>query len=356
MNPSLESMIQQLQARELLANTDVEAITQFTEKRQHSEDLPVYLHLLAGVGAFIAAICFIGFLLASGIIQIEDETTLIAWGLVFMVGGFALYKLGQGDSGSLSHSFILQTSFCAMAVGKIAFVAGCAIATESRWGVTIAGLLVTLFSYPLYQLVVDRFLSCFAVLMSLFINLLIEESHLLFNIVFFIQAAAMFVLLTYGRLTRTWEPLAYALVMSVCVMTGFLASANLMDYEVNTSVPTIVQLTLAGILIASILWAAGHWAAIRREPVLIAVLGVLLLTLLSTPGVFLGMILLILGYARHDNVLLRLGGIFIPVFLTLYYYNLDLNLAAKSAVLVGSGILLLIGSAYIYFRHWDRRA
>ncbi|MEM7020299.1 MAG: DUF4401 domain-containing protein, partial [Pseudomonadota bacterium] len=58
--------------------------------------------------------------------------------------------------------------------------------------------------------------------------------------------------------------------------------------------------------------------------------------------------------ARHDRVLLWLGGLFMPVFLVFYYYNLDLSLMAKSAVLAGSGILLLAGSFYVRFRQWDR--
>lgn len=354
MSPSLDNVMQHLRAKALLGDGELAAVMQFAEARQHSEDLPIYLHLLAGVGAFLAAIFFIGFLLAAGIVQIESETTLIAWGLVFMGGGFALYRLGQADDGSLAHSFILQTSFCAMAVGKTAFVAGCAIAADSRWGVTIAALLITLFTYPLYRLVLDRFLSSFAVFMSLFVNILIEESYLLFNVAFLTQAAVMFLLLTYGRVTRAWEPLAYALVMSICVMTGFVASESMIGYQAEMGAPMLVQATLTGVLIASILWAAGQWSAIRREPVLVAILGALLLSLLSTPGVFLGMILLILGYARHDNILLSLGGIFVPVFLTLYYYNLELNLAMKSAVLAGSGALLLLGSAYIYVRHQTR--
>jgi len=44
------------------------------------------------------------------------------------------------------------------------------------------------------------------------------------------------------------------------------------------------------------------------------------------------------------------GGVFLAIFLFFYYYNLSLTLAYKSAILVGSGVILLLGSWYIKSR------
>jgi uncharacterized membrane protein len=65
---------------------------------------------------------------------------------------------------------------------------------------------------------------------------------------------------------------------------------------------------------------------------------------------------MIFGYARHDRLLLVAGGLLLPIFLTFYYYNLDLTLMLKSGILIGSGLLLLAGRAYMHYRGLDREA
>ena len=71
--------------------------------------------------------------------------------------------------------------------------------------------------------------------------------------------------------------------------------------------------------------------------------------------IFLSLILLVLGYSKHEKLLIIFGGLLMPCFIVLYYYNLDLSLLAKSGILVLSGSVLLLGRLYLAVRKLDRQ-
>ncbi len=48
-----------------------------------------------------------------------------------------------------------------------------------------------------------------------------------------------------------------------------------------------------------------------------------------------------LGHIRHDRVLWVIGLIYLPVYLFLFYFSLDVTLLTKSYMLLGSGIFIL---------------
>ena len=43
-----------------------------------------------------------------------------------------------------------------------------------------------------------------------------------------------------------------------------------------------------------------------------------------------------------------------PVFLFYYYYNLEVSLLVKSLILIGSGMVLLVGSFYMQYKGWSK--
>ena len=51
--------------------------------------------------------------------------------------------------------------------------------------------------------------------------------------------------------------------------------------------------------------------------------------------------LLALGYNYDDRILSGLAYLFLPVFLIMYYYALNVDLVYKSWILAGSGLILL---------------
>ncbi|MCI5227648.1 MAG: DUF4401 domain-containing protein, partial [Candidatus Electrothrix sp. AX2] len=66
-----------------------------------------------------------------------------------------------------------------------------------------------------------------------------------------------------------------------------------------------------------------------------------LLGIFTTPGILVAIALLVTGYAFGDRILTGLAYLFLPCFLIVFYYALHIDLAYKSYVVAGSGLLLL---------------
>lgn len=79
-----------------------------------------------------------------------------------------------------------------------------------------------------------------------------------------------------------------------------------------------------------------------------------MLGVISAPGILLSIGLMILGYAKHERLILLLSSILLPLFLFLYYYNLDLTLIKKSGILIANGVLILSGRIYMHYRGIDK--
>ena len=217
---------------------DRPAVEAFVLERQGETELPLYIRVLIGVGAAIAAAFFIVFLLTVDLIDFNDAPGMLPTGLVFVAAAIGLNRL-SGTARTVANSFLLQASFAAMATGKFLFVIGFDGILDTYWAVSLAMLLVTAAMYHVYRMSIDRFLSSLMVLLSVLVN---------------------------------------------------------------------------------IVW--GDETTLPREP-------------------------LIIGYARHDKLLLVLGALLMPAFLWLYYYSLDFSLLTKSLILTGSGVILLAGHFYL---------
>ncbi|MDX2027183.1 MAG: DUF4401 domain-containing protein [Alphaproteobacteria bacterium] len=346
------------------------ALEQFAVEQQLARELPLYLRVMAGIGAFITALCLVGFLDAAHLISFDLKYTLILWGTILMGGAILLARVSGDKDHMIRHSFLVQTSFCFMGAGKILFVMGMAqlFKPNEGWGIAAATFLVTLATYNVYRMSIDRFLSSLAVLVSVFCNLMdVGYGHvphdefvireIAINAFFIAQLAVASVLMANGRIKRDYIPLAYAFISSLAVMAVFFATQSKIGFwmQQHAFSPVVMNVSLAVTLVLLIGWAAGEWSKLyKSEPLILACLGALVLAAISAPGILLAVGLMVLGYARHERLIVLLGVLLFPLFLSLYYYNLDLSLMTKSGVLVASGCVLLAGRAYMHYRKFDQ--
>lgn len=335
----------------------------FIASQQQEKELPIYLRILVGIGAFIASLCFITFLSLSKIIDFSSEGGLIFWGLIFVSFALFLAKTSGDKDNTIKHSFLIQTSFCAMGIGKILFVIGFSkmFGRYGGWGITLSTLLITTATYHVYRMSIDRFLSTLAIFTSLLININSERyfgssAEIVLNLFFFIKIILAAVLLTHGKVKRDYIPLAYATAISLCITVIYFTVEskighweNKQDYSLNF-INALLTLSLVGL----IGWAAGNLEKLKTEPLILASLGAILLGIVSAPGVILSICLMVLGYAKHEKLLLLIGIVLMPLFIFLYYYNLNVSLMTKSGVLVGSGLVLLVGRGYLTAKQLDR--
>ena len=334
---------------------DEAGLADFIIRRQREKPPPLYLNILMGVGAIIAGLCLAFFFL-------KQTPVIVA---LLMVGGAVWLQKKAGHGDEIRHSVLTQSSLAVMITGKLCFLEafGKTLAPYLSgydydiWSETLALVMITVLTYPIYRVAIDRFLFPLFALCYLLLPILLDSgdhSALLLHGFFLLQFVAAAVLLTHAKIKADYMPLAYALVFSLSGNVLFLVSAELASEDIAVISPYFASLILTGGLIALFGWAAGGMAKLKTQPLLLASMGAALLGLIAAPGMLLAIMLLVLGYARHERPLLATGAMLIPVFLFLYYYQLDLTLLQKSAALAGSGALLLAGRFYLRRKGWDK--
>lgn len=340
-------------------------ISETVQKLSAERELPVYLRILSGIGAVIATGCLMGFLGITGVISLKSAVECLLWGTLFIANAIVLLRRAE-KSRVTANSFLMQLSFCSMGVGKALFVLAAGTADVWRhfeiWPLALTLAAVTAVTWPFYRLSIDRFASAFVVLMLFFAALFDHHSFdaglrsLLMNALVMAEIAAAAVIFTSGRISREWRPLGYALLGSLAVKVGML-SFGMFDqnfFSRSGLSSGVVSVMLAIALVGLIGWAADGLDKLREGPLSLACLGALLLAALGQPGLLFSIIIMVLGYARHDRLLLIAGALVMPVFIWAFYYQMHVTLLVKAGIMVLSGIVLLSGWAYMAARNLNK--
>lgn len=366
---STQQLLDTLENKKILNNEQVASIKDYLFNF-YKPPISLYIKSLINIGAFFSSLFLISFILSLlGLFRLvgDNAPSLMIWGTIFIGIAFFIYKNNHhDDENSFSNLFNLQFSLIFMATGKLLFIFGFfTIFDRSHhlnivnlgWILSFIILLLTLLTYPFYKIFIDRFLSIFALLVSIEFNFYHGHHVVLMNLFFVAQVIAMIFLLTNNRL-KDILPIAYALVCSLCWITLFMVinKTPLTPFLHGFLKPDMFYISMINIgltlgLIVSIAYVASLSKKLELEPLIITIIGVIALGFLSTTGILLALILLVLGRAKYDQFLYIVGGLFLGVFLFFYYYSLSLTLAYKSAILVGSGVLLLLGSWYVKSRY-----
>ena len=318
------------------------------------------LNILMAIGACIAGYLFV-------LVLYKETSPSVIVALMLVAGAVWLQKQAS-DIHWIKYNVLTQSSLAMMVAGKLWFLGNfgrtldyylARYGYDPLWSDTLALLIITALTYPVYRVPVDRFLFPFMVLYATWYSILQdtgEYSALLFHSLFLFQFVAAAVLLMHEKMKPDYTPLAYALVFSLCMYVLFLnwVVATWDDTEVISS--WFATIILTGGLIALFGYVTGGMAKLKTAPLWLAVTGALLLGLISAPGLLLAIVLIVLGYTRHERLLLATGAVLIPVFLFLYYYHLDPSLLQKSGLLVSSGTLLLAARPYLRRWGWEASA
>ena len=355
---SIATILQTLSERELISAEDPQR-TQFIIEQQSKDELPLYLRMLVGAGSFFAFIFFSMFLALSKVFNNIDPIYI---GVILIISAIVIYQNIDIHSILIKDNFCLQLSFMLISTGKFFFVVGFTEYTKHTLGnelisVFIGLLIISVSTYHIYKISIDRFLSVLSTLLALGAVLGdIRDSTVqisLFNLFLIIQLIMLSYLFMNGKVKRKYIPIAYSIICSLYFIVLSSISGELLLFkragELINLIPFQVALTVWLLLL--IAWAAGEWRALTRRPLLGAAVGVLLLGLISTSGLLLTIGVIILGYAHHHRLLVILSTLILPVVIIYYYYNMNLTLMEKSGVLVGSGFVLLLGRWYAKYNH-----
>lgn len=315
---------------------DPESVSRLTEAGRAGEraSAPWFVRVLLGIGAWIAAAFLVLFLFAVDVVR--DEAGAVVTGVLLLAGAIALGRARSSD-------FLQQLALAVWLVGEGLAIFGTGGVTEGVAAAALFSLVVQAATLRLYPDAVARFLATgFAVasVTALLLDLDLPSSL----DVALLSAALPAGLLWWRRpaaLAGPWAeavgPVGHGLIVSSFV----LLLSTFGDPFDRGGVGLLAEVGLTAGTAAMAWVLLGPRAS--RPPGLAVLGGILILgaATVSAPGVMAGVGALLLGFRARDRVLLGMAWVFLAVFLTGFYYDLEITLLEKSGLLVASGALLL---------------
>ena len=295
------------------------------------------VRVLAGIGAWIAALSFLGFVELTQLLSGSSERVVFG---VILIGGAAL--LQRRDAGA----FLAQLGVALGLAGKMTVAVGVGIMAESFGTAVVVSLVLWLATYPFLTRPGDRFVTTVGTL-GVTLSWLIIERHPSWVAPLTLGALLVAtVLFSRRRLPSALRPMAYGLVMAAPVLLTMELAPSAVLPELLTGPESaahwVFKLAFVTALVYLFAWASDFQMKLFESPLIVAVGGTIVLGLVTTPGLLAAFALLLLGFGRAERPLLWMGFLFLVVFVGTFYYNLQMTLLLKSMTLMLSGAALLV--------------
>lgn len=310
---------------------------------------PWYVRAMLGIAGWIGALFLLGFLGAAFSLLVDDSGVALFVGAALCGGAFALFRTFDGND------FAEQFGLAVSLAGQMLMITG------------LGGLLGVQEGVPFY-LAAALLQVALALLVPNFLHRLLATCGAAIAVALAINEAALHGLsapiLCAGLAMvwldpkvwagggRLWRPVGYGLVLALLLVETFrlfgvgtlFGAASAPSRWIAIQGPLIGRALSAAVL----LWVAA--VLLRREGVapaspigLAAGAAALVLGLVSlaAPGLASALLILLLGFAIGNRILLALGILSLLGFVTHFYYSLHATLLEKSGILAVTGLCLL---------------
>lgn len=312
--------------------------------------VPWMMRVLAGAGAWIAGCFLIGSLTTclGSVLHIESRAVMTGGGLVLLAGSIALRVLLPGI-------FVSQLALSLGATGQLLLAAGLGglVGTQEHaviW-MALSAALVVVHPDP-----VQRFVSVNVGLCAL--TYLLLDAQLRWTADLLVAVTTVLLMIAWSLPTRRWlsaarPPVVTGLLCFLFAIHVGMAVVETFDrrdkFAPFLAAPVVVTLALL-VAIFRVFHARG--GSIASEIGALTTVACIALAALTQgkPGILAALLGMVLGFARHDRLLVALSTVFCVVFGVHFYYDLALSLYTKSGILVGSGVLLLAVRGYLHVR------
>lgn len=334
-DPTTNELLAYLHDQGLVSQEEIKKIAESSDVAEQKSGEPAYIRILSGIGAWFASLFLILFLAFSGIVETSASSLIL--GIIFLAIAIVISRESKG-------TFLSQFSLCLAFSGNILILVGAAREFNVFFGVVMIQAVICTVTYPLYSSSVYRFLAPIG-LAALATAWIAEEK--VFGFMHILIATEMILagilFLPRKKLHASLRPLAYSSAFMLPATLLFMNLTQVNIWRNNFDEPLWPSSILLAAGLIYLWFYLGPGLKRFREPWLIlAVLSTILLGIFTTPGVLVAIGLLVLGYAFDDTVLSGLSYVFMPCFLVLFYYALNIDLAHKSWVIAGSGVILLV--------------
>ncbi|MCX7067097.1 MAG: DUF4401 domain-containing protein [Methylococcales bacterium] len=334
-----QQLWQQLQQQGLVTG-ELPAVSETTS--------PWYVRVMLGVAGWIGALFLFGFVAAGfeEIIQSAEASLIV--GLLGCVAAFGLFRwVGDSDFGA-------QFGLAVSMAGQGLFMFGLFDGFHSD---TVTASFIIFVFQALLALVIPN--AIHRVLTSLSAMLALTSALFYLHIVGFASgiAAVGFTIIWSNEWywlqhSKLWRPIGYGLVLALlAIETLLFFRVELWTLWLQDKPSWLVvhaSLISTSLVILTLLWVVK--CLLEREKIslsssvgMIVIGAALLLSALSfvAHGMVTALLILLLGFATGNRVLMGLGLLALGGFISHYYYQLQNTLLFKSMVLAVSGAVLL---------------
>jgi hypothetical protein len=322
---------------------DMDRAREVVDTRLQHNPLPIYMRVLLGIGAGLGSAFLIGFIFVASC----GSAPWFMYGVVFVLAAIGLHLgVRRLKQDSAAASFLTQLSFTFIVTGKILVVIGAVeaemFARNDELTVFLCMLFLTLGTYFVYDLYIDRLVSSVATLASGLFYLLGSFHGADYPAIFFsIITPIAFTMMAHPWVSRTYRPVSVALVVVALGLGTVVATIG------NGLLPAI---SMMAVLAGTIAWASGGRAALAKRPVQVGIVTTVVMGLALMASPMLAVALVVLGHAQHDRLVALAGTLYLPFSLFLYSRRLDLGLMNTGLLLLGQGLVLV--AVYFIYKKW----
>jgi uncharacterized membrane-anchored protein len=340
---TLQNLLKELNSKGLLSNNKFQSITTNQNEIWPPNSSPWYVRALMVFGAWIASLFFVLGLFLLDLLRSEES--FFVYGIVSILGGLILRRGSK-------QFFLTQFALALSVTGHLLVFANLARVFGDSLAIVFGAVALSLVLYLPYNDPVHRFLSPFSAIAVTAFWISSEKYHSLFHFLLVFELLMTAILFTNPKINSTFRPLAYAFAISIpgtllLILLGdpktFLFRYIFNDEFFVKHLEWLIDKFIFFIALVWLYqWVAGGLDKLKKDPLRGGVIVTLFLGLISTPGILAALWLMILGYALRERILISLSIAFFPIFISLFYYDLELTLDIKAYILLGSGIIFLI--------------
>lgn len=303
------------------------------------EESPWFVKLMLAASGWLASLFLLGFFSAF-FTFLDSASAKILVGTILLGAAFVVFKRGE------AHQFIEHGALAISLAGQllIAFGLGQALVVEA-WIWWALVLLQGSLALVMPNFIHRAFSACCA---ALCFGLAMEEGGMLYLAGGLLLVPIAWLWANEFRFPhklRAVRAIGYGLVLGLLAVQ-FLSRFFILFWhgDLNRWLPTWSGELVASGVIAWLLWSLlKRTDAVPRRTVVVAYAGVAVLCLASFQayGLSQGVVILLLGFASSNRLLMGLGILSLLFATSTYYYLLDITLLAKAQALLLLGILLL---------------
>lgn len=311
---------------------------------QHS---PWFVRAMLIISGWIAALFLLGFVGVGFVFIIKSEVASLVFGLMAITGAYVIFRANAKSD------FAGQFGIAASFAGQALVIWGLSKLLDTQdafmWFVFMVLQVVLAVVLPNF---IHRVWSAYAAAISLSMVLAI-------NGVSFISAgiiAAVFTIvwmneIKWSRMGSLIRPIGYGLAFALVQIEGSILFGHTMEGMIrgvsatSTSMPLWMGEVLSGVILIIVVWKLldRHGERLPGLNAMVALAGTLMIGAVSVKatGIATALLIIVIGFAGVNRVLLGIGIASFLFYLSTYYYLLEYTLLVKSQILTVTGVILL---------------